>query len=338
MARRLGLSFLALGLLFSAWASAAGVPIEKASKEQLKAAQRTFEAADGLFDAKRWQEAITAYRASYEIVASPNSRLMIARSLAALGRLDEAHMELTGAVDDAKRAAAADEKYAPTLKAAEAELAQLEPKVGRVEIALGGALKDAKVEVGGKAVTDLARAVVVTPGDVTVVATLPDGRSARREVAVAAGATEKVALELGAESAPVPAKEEPVAKPAAGTASVSTADLQKPSSLRPVAYVAGGVGVAGLATFAIFGMMNKSKYDDLDSGCTDGHCGPGRQDDIDAGKRYQTIANIGLAVGIVGIGAGTTLFLLSGSGKKPEKSASVQLRVAPGFAAVGGRF
>lgn len=339
MARRLAVTLLAVGLLAAQTATAAGVPIEKASKEQLKAAQRTFEAADGLFDAKRYAEAITAYRASYEIVASPNSRLMIARSLAALGKLAEAYYELAGAVDDAKNAAAADAKYAPTLKAAEAELASLEPKLGRVELVLTGALREAKISVGPRTLTEAERGllVVVTPGDVVVVATLPDGRTARRELTVAAGATEKVQLELPAES-----ESSPTPTPAAPTppaaASTSTEDLGKPSSLRTYAYVAGGVGVAGLATFAVFGLMNKSKFDDLESSCTNGSCGPGRQDDIDAGRRYQTIANIGLAAGVVGLGVGTTLFLLSGSTKKREQAGTLRVRVAPGFASLDGRF
>ncbi len=255
MARRLAVTLLAVGLLVAQAAAAAGVPIEKASKEQLKAAQRTFEAADGLFDAKRYSEAITAYRASYEIVASPNSRLMIARSLAALGKLDDAYYELVGAVSDAKSAAAADEKYAPTLKAAEAELASLEPKVGRVELVLSDALKEAKINVGPRTLTVLEHAapVVVTPGSVVVVAALPDGRSVRRELSVAAGESEKVQLDLPAESEPSPTPKPEAPTPAASGAA-ATNDLGKPSSLRPYAYVAGGVGVAGASIcFSICG-------------------------------------------------------------------------------------
>lgn len=340
MARWLTVPLFALCLLSAGLAAAAGVPIEKASKDQLKAAQRTFEAADLLYDAKRYQEAITAYRASYEIVASPNSRLQIARSLTALGKLDEAYAELLGAVADAKSAAAADEeKYGPTLKAAEAELAALEPRLGRVELVLGEALKGATITVGARTLGpgEADKPIVVTPGNVSIVAKAPDGRSAQREVAVAAGATEKVQLEPEPAPAASPAAA-PAPAPAKGQAASFGADTAKPSSLRPIAYVAGGVGVAGLATFAVFGLMNKSKFDDLESSCTDGHCGPDRQNDIDSGKRYQTIANIGLAVGVVGLGAGTTLFLLSGSAKKSEKTTALRVRVAPGFASLDGHF
>ncbi|MCC6900635.1 MAG: hypothetical protein IT377_16770 [Polyangiaceae bacterium] len=339
MARLLPVALLALGLLVPQAALAAGIPIEKASKEQLKAAQRTFEAADGLFDAKRYKEAITAYRASNEIVASPNSRLMIARSLAALGQLDDAYYELVGAVNDAKSAAAADSKYAPTLKAAEAELAAMEPKVGRVELVLAASAKDAKVNVGPRtiAILDLDKPVVVTPGNIVVVAALPDGRSVRKEVSVAAGATEKVELDIPADASAAPPPQAAPTAPAP-TPSDPGPTPHKGSSLRPIAYVAGGVGVAGFATFAIFGLMNKSKFDDLESRCSEGHCGPDGQSDIDAGRRYQTIANIGLAVGILGVGTGATLFLLSGDKKQPEKSAALRVHVAPGYAALGGRF
>src|SRR5262245_51537725 len=80
-------------------ARADGVPIEDANPAQLRAAQKTFEAADDLFDGQQYDAAIKAFRTSYEIVASPNSRLMIARSMQKLGKLAEAYSELEGAVD-----------------------------------------------------------------------------------------------------------------------------------------------------------------------------------------------------------------------------------------------
>ncbi len=334
MSRWLFASALVLSLFAARLAAAAGVPVDKASKDQLKAAQRTFEAADVLFDAKRYGEAITAYRASYEIVASPNSRLMIGRSLVALGRLDEAYAELLGAVDDAKAAAAADEKYQSTLQAAQTELTNLEAKVGHLEIALGAGLEGAKVSVGSRALapSDLVGPIVVAPGKLTVTATTSDGRSTRREVEVAPGASAKVELTL--ERTPSAAvAPPPQAAPVTPSARASTSE---PSSLRPLAYVAGGVGVAGLATFTVFALMNKSKYDDLQANCPGGHCGPSRQSDIDAGRRDQTIANIGLVVGVVGLGAGTTLFLLSTPSK--EHGPEVGVRVGPGFAALTGSF
>ena len=177
---------------------------------------------------------------------------------------------------------------------------------------------------------------MVTPGNVVIVATLPDGRTVKREVSVAAGGTEQVELDAAKQEVSPPASK-PEAQPAQATPAPAT-KAKKSGSLRPYAYVAGAVGVAGLATFAVAGLMNKSKYDDLKSNCPDGHCGPGKQDDIDGGRRLQTIANIGLVVGVVGIGAGTTLFLLSGDAPNTERTATVRVRVSPGFASVSGSF
>src|SRR6185503_10233169 len=92
----------------TALAFAGGIPVDQASNAQWKAAQKTFRVGDELYDGKRFSEALTAYRASYEIVASPNSRLMIARCMRELGRLSDAYTEFEGAVADAQAAAAKD--------------------------------------------------------------------------------------------------------------------------------------------------------------------------------------------------------------------------------------
>lgn len=324
---------LACCLLSASAALAAGVPPGEASKEQLQAAQRTFEAADGLYDAKRYEEAITAFRASYDIVASPNSRLMIARSMREAGRLTEAWAELEGTIADADAAAKADDKYASTAKAAREDLKKLEAQVARVQFERKG--HGSPISVNGQLVPEelLAGPVALAPGKATITAKRADGSEARVEVELAAGEARRVQLDLGAaakEAKPTPAptappKPEPAAEPASSG-----------SSLRTWAFVAGGVGVAGLATFGIFGAMNNSKFSALEDDCSGGRCPEGSQDDIDAGKRYQTIANIGLAVGVIGVGTGVTLFILGGDSKKKESARFV--RVGPGHLSFGGRF
>jgi hypothetical protein len=82
--------------------------------------------------------------------------------------------------------------------------------------------------------------------------------------------------------------------------------------LRTWAYVAGGVGVGGLATFAVFGLLARSTYNDLQSQCG-GPCAPDKDKtgEIGSGKTQQAVANVGLVLGVIGAGAGVTLFLLS---------------------------
>src|SRR5690606_36414471 len=107
--------------------------------------------------------------------------------------------------------------------------------------------------------------------------------------------------------------------------------------LRTIGFVAAGVGVAGLAAFAIAGSMAKSEFDTLEEECGSARCtDPKYADNVDSGKRMQTIANIGLIVGAVGVVAGGTLIVLGG----PSKKEGAGLLVMPGSLGVGyrGRF
>lgn len=86
------------------------------------AAQKLFEAGDALYESKRYEEASQAFRQSHSLVKSPNSRLMLARSLRELGHLEEAKTEFQGTIDDA---AASFGRYPEAHKAATAELMAL---------------------------------------------------------------------------------------------------------------------------------------------------------------------------------------------------------------------
>ena len=88
------------------------------------------------------------------------------------------------------------------------------------------------------------------------------------------------------------------------------------TTLRTVGYIAGGVGIVGFIVFAVAGIGAKNAHDRLED--TLQACGPKAIDCNDAfgpaadGKRLQTIANIGLATGLAGVGLGATLIMLGG--------------------------
>lgn len=323
-------------------ARAEGIAVEQATPKQSDAAQVAFARADRLFDVQRYEEALDAYRESYAIVASPNSLLMVARSLQELGRLDEAHHEyeltVTAAADLAKR----QPTYEKTAAAAQHELEALKSRVAWLTIELGDVPVDSSVTVGGKpvAVEALSRPVVVLPGRVDVVATGPDGRVARAEVHLAAGRESTVTLRL---DETVTVGEPP---PSAAEARVAPEPRPKPDPrleptgreprFRAAAIATTAVGGAGIVTFTVLGAMARSRYEDLDAACPDGLCPSERADDIDAGRRTQTAANIALAVGVVGASTGVTLFVVGrGRGEAP---ASASVGLVPGGVTVRGRF
>ena len=311
-------------------AQAAGVSVEQATAAQKKDAQGKFEKAMKDYEAKQFDKALEGFKASYDTVASPNSHYMIARTLRDLNRLSEAAAEYQGVIDEAK----ADQRYADTLASANSEFEELKPRLAFVTVQLQGVPDDATVEVGGKTVdkAKLGAPIIVEPGSVNVVVRSSKGQQ-QKTVTAAAGTTETVTIDMTAAAPPPPAP----------TGTGVQVDTNK-FGLKQWAYVAGGIGAAGLVTFGVFGLMNNSKYNDLESSCPNNQCPADKSGDIDTGRTYQTVANVGLVVGIVGLGAGTALYVL-GSRKKPAEqpaaattAAMPQVMVGPGSLLVKGQF
>lgn len=323
--RALGLAGAVALAVFSGSVDARGqgASIDSATAEQKAAAQKSFEDGMKAAKAKKHEEALTAYKASYDAVASPNSHLMICRELVELGRLEEAYLEYEKTLAEAEAAAAKDKKYEGSATSAKTELGELKNRLGFLKLNVTGAGEGARITVRGREIpeSDWGKPIPAQPGQTRIELVLRDGKETVKEVTAKAGVETLVDLAPGAASAGT----EPDTAKAQGSAELSTSG-GKPS-MRTAAYVAGGVGIAGLATFTIFGIMNNSKHSKLEDECAGNTCPSSLEDDKKAGQRYQTIANIGLAVGIVGLGTGTVLFLMSR--KKSEKTATVAPKQRP---------
>jgi hypothetical protein len=128
-----------------------------------------------------------------------------------------------------------------------------------------------------------------------------------------------------------------------GESSADTAVAEKraanpdpvPSSspgLRPWAYVAAGVGVAALATGAIAGLSAMSDKSAVDANCPNHLCNADGQEALASGRTSSLISTIGFSVGVVGVGTGAILFLVTG--KKTDAVGSLPVRPS---VAVGGQ-
>ena len=332
-------SFWALGIVagFAAWTPtiwAAGASVDDATAEQKKSAQDHFIEAKKQFDAKEFDKALEGFQASYDVVASPNSHLMVARTLRELDRVEQAFEMYQVVIKEAEEAAKKDPKYTNAAEAARKELDELRPRVGFISLQVVGATEDTQLFINDEAVSRdrWGQEIPVRVGVITVSAKAPGKPELREDVTVPGGSlTHTVDLaKLWTPAAPPPPS--PAAEPET-KGSVDLLGLDK----RTWAYIAGGVGAAGVVTFGVFGAMNRSKYNSLDSDCPNGVCPTDRSDDIDAGKRYQTIANVGLVVGVVGLGTGTVLYLMSGDDKGREQP-TTQVGVGPGTVSVQGTF
>ena len=116
------------------------------------------------------------------------------------------------------------------------------------------------------------------------------------------------------------------AEPSPGDAPASD-----PSSLRPYAYVAWGVGAVGLGVFAVMGTLGRADESAFQDECpkkamTPDQVAPGvcSEETIDerqsSYQREFVIADVGLVTGLVGAAAGTVLFFLSASDSSSAES------------------
>jgi hypothetical protein len=311
-------------------AFAGGVSPIDASAAQKKEATDHFLAGKRAMAANDWEKATQELRASLEVVDSPNTHLELARALRDSGDLGEAWVQYWHAAELGTRIAQKDDRYAKTAEVATAEREDVAKKLAFVAINVAHAPADMVLRVGGRDVSseESGGPVPVPPGPTEVVVLNAAGvELARSTVTATMGATTPVSLDAQPPPAVTPVETPEVADTAMST-QPNPAVLPPPESnrtkLRPYAYVVGGVGLAGLATFAVFGSLASSTYGDLKSACPHG-CPPGKQSEIDTGVTQQTVANVSLAVGVAALAAGTTLFFLS----RPPSVAGTALVVAP---------
>lgn len=300
-----------------------GASLSSATDEQKAAAGKAFEEGLKLSKAGKHDEALASFRASYGAVASPNSHMMVARELVELGKLGEAYNEYEATVTEAEAAVALDKKYAAALKSSTTERDDLRKRVHLVHLSVSGQKAGDRVTVGAREIpeSDWQKPIAVAPGSVTIELVSGEAPVATKTVEATAGGDSNV--ELAPTGAAPPAAEQPPPTVAEGKISTSGGG----PNLRTWAYIAGGVGVAGLITFGVFGLMSNSKHSELEDGCKNGVCSKDLKDTRDQGKAFQTIANIGLVVGIVGVGTGTVLYLMSGN--KSEKTAKAKAKPKP---------
>lgn len=218
-------------------------------------------------------------------------------------------------------------------------LAEAKPRIAKLKVAVA-APADAKlvVTIDGEnlPIANLNMNRPVDPGEHVVEASAPGFLPAKGKVTLADGGVDSLALTLEID----PNAPKPVVAPVnSGQANSGAADAPSKRDRAP-AYVALGIGGAGLVVGGVFGIIAMGKKSDLDEACPNKVCpSAAQQDTIDSGKTMGTVSTVGLVVGAVGIGAGVILLLSGGSSSsKASTSPKVQPLVGLGQAGVGGTF
>ena len=287
---------------------------------------KRFGAAQKLYDQGAYTPAYQEFKALAAETGSPNAELYVARCLRELGRLPEAYEAMRSALRDATTKAEKEPKYAATRNAAAADLALLEPKVGKLIIAVVSPPPGLSVTVDG-APAKLGVPIATAIGEVVVRLVAPDRAPVERRAKTRGG--EPVTLTVALDAA-APAGDTPTPAATASPASPPT----KGGGGRIAGFVTLGIGAAGMVTFAAAGAMANSRYDSIQTACGGARCtDPKYADQIAGGRRLDVIANVGLGVGLAGIAAGTLLVILGGPKPAP---AAMSAWVSPWTTQSGG--
>ncbi|HTM43688.1 MAG TPA: hypothetical protein VL137_01965 [Polyangiaceae bacterium] len=296
---------LCLALSIAGQAIAQGVNVELATADQKKDATAAYHDGMKAFDENKASEALDQFRKSFEIVASPNSQLMIARALVHLDRLSEAHAELVQVIELATALARSNPKYQTTADAAQKELSELEPKLAMVSVTVPVALT-----LNGNPIpaTQWGKPLALPPGKAVFQLKASD-QVGEQSLDLAAGDNKQISLDLPKPSPPPPPA--PVAPPAVPTH----------SSKRTVGYVVAGAGGVGLVVSTVVLLISQGKVARIADRCGNTSCPLSVTDDADSTRRRETVALFGVGVGIVGVAAGGYLILSDGKGTTQTASA-----------------
>jgi len=310
-----------------------GAAVEKATKAQRKAASKAYERGMTELDKGNAEKALSLFSESYGAVASPNSHLMVVQTLVQLERWESAYVEVEVTVTEADEAAQGDAKYASTAEEARKVRTQILQHVGLLKIGIGEGVDGDLLRISGRELptSDISRPVVVPAGPGEILVIDHAGQVVHRQsYQLAAGATTDVLLAKTSS---------PVSPPADESEGTNVAVDSSKFDRRTWAYVAGGVGAAGLVSFGVFGLMSNAAYSDLESGCSGTSCPSNLRGTRDDGSTYQTLANVSLGVGLVGLGVGAWLYLTSSPSERPPATESgTEVAVGPGSVYVNGRF
>jgi hypothetical protein len=282
-----------------------------ATAKEAAAAQQAFDEAQRLFDERKYEQALELFRQVYAATKSPNAHIMIGSSLIALGRPVEAYDEMAATMREAAKRAETEPKYAATRDSAAQQLAVLEPKVGKVVVALDDPAAAASVTLNGAPLAPerIGVPVAVNPGSVVILATpTGGGPQMRRDVTVNPGEMKTISIVFTREE---PRDKEPIIVD-------TSAPRETGGGVRTAGFVVAGLGVAGMAVFGVAGMMVQGKLSTLDEECGGARCAdPKYVDVIESGKTLALVTNIGLGVGIAGLVSGGLMIALGG----PKKAA-----------------
>jgi hypothetical protein len=272
-------------------------------------AQAAYDKGDFTESEKLWTAAAKLY------TQAPTLTLGLARTQAKLGKVVAAQESYNKIVREWGNTPNPPPAFKDAVEAAKTEVVAVSAKVASVTVSIEGPTNP-QVTIDGQAVPAAALGLKrpVDPGSHKVTATADGYKPADTTFSVTEGGSAAATLKMekaaggAVAAAPVPGPAGPgPASPGEPGADVGTG---KGSSNKTLAFVAFGVGGAGLVVGAITGAIALGKAGDLKTACdANKTCPASSQSDVDSYKSVGTISTIGFIVAGVGGVAGVVLLL-----------------------------
>jgi hypothetical protein len=165
----------------------------------------------------------------------------------------------------------------------------------------------------------LGAALPVDPGEHVIVATTPDGVHHETRVTVERGQRRTVILDLSAIPTPSATSTPTATTTTTATSTTNSTSTPNPTTtstanpLRTWAWIAGGIGLAGLAVGSIAGAVVMGDASTIQSQCRpDLSCSPSGLSAASQSRTFAPISDVGFAVGGAGLATALVLFLLPG--------------------------
>jgi len=322
---------------------AAGVSVEAASRSELDSAKIPYQEGVKAMNSGEHEQAVAKFRESYNIVASPNSQLMLGRALMKLNRLMDAYRELEQAVKRATDLAATQVKYQKTAESAKREMEDL-----RGELAFVTVLPGTEVILGGRKLSaaDWGKPQPMMPGRTKVEIVASDGRTREKNIRLDPGMNKVLTADFSSSSSRV-SRGEDSDKEEAETREESSSSSAPLTSRRNLGYIAGGVGLVGIAGFAATALYANSTFGDPADDCSEQGTSTTRKlcsktdlGNAEAKGRMMGASYVMLGIGVLGIGAGTYL-IFSKDSSASASNAPLQmtaLGIGPGSITLKGTF
>lgn len=334
-------SLLAACLLYPLASQAAGVSVEAASRSELDSAKTPYQEGVKAMNAGHHEQAADKFRESFNIVASPNSQLMLGRALIKLNRLMDAYRELESALARATELAATQPKYQKTAESAKREMQDLKSELAFVTVIPG-----TEVMLGGRKLSpaDWGKPQAMMPGRTKIEIVASDGRTREKNLRLDPGESKVLTADFSSTSSHV-ARGADKEKEAEESEDEDHRGTGRATSRRTLGYIAGGVGIAGVVGFAGAALYANATFgtpkDDCDKGDNNRLCS---RTDLNNAESKGTLMGVGytmLGIGVIGLGLGTYLVLTdrsSSSSASNQPTRTTALAVGPGSVMLTGSF